>query len=480
MTQQGIRYAQSPQYSDGVAVPRIGEVPSQYADQPSRGHTCVIGAGLAGLAVAKTLRGRNSTFSVLEQTTDVGGLWHSAGSGAPSPGYASLHLNTSSKVSGFSDFPMPNGYPRYPRHDLVAEYLSDFADEFGLREHIRFGVEVVEVAPNPDSGWNVRTRDTATGREEILMFQHVVVATGHHSHPKWPEPAIPGAEQFPGAQLHSYEYFSPADHVGKRVVVAGFGNSAADVSVDLSRLASKTYLSIRRSLHVVPKTMLGIPIDEIASKGWWARMGFDDQRRFVEVVLRVIRGRLADYGIPEPDHRIFSSPVTISDELLSRISHGDITVKPAIDRFDGSAVCFSDGTRVEADAVVYCTGYRIAFPFLPGEWFRDSTGQIALYHRVIPPGRPGLYFAGLIRPVGSITRLLEGQAEWIADLVDGSAGLPHTKEMITEIERHLAAARQRYGPTEIDSIQVDFAPYLESLLSERRARAGSCCAGSTR
>ncbi|GLZ33467.1 flavin-binding monooxygenase [Lentzea sp. NBRC 105346] len=437
----------------------------------------MIGAGLAGLAVAKTLRERNSTFTVLEQTSGVGGLWRSAAERVPSPGYAALHLNTSAKVSAFSYFPMPESYPRYPRHDLVADYLGSFSAEFGLNEHVEFETEVVDVARNADSTWNVRTRERTSGQERVRTFRHVVVATGHHWHPKWPEPAIPGAEDFPGEQLHSFDYHSAADHVGKRVVVAGFGNSAADISVDLSRLAKETYLSIRRSLHVTPKTMFGIPIDEIASAGWWARMGFEQQRRFVELVLRVVRGRLTDYGIPEPDHRIFSSPVTISDELLSRISHGDITVRPVIERFDGSEVVFADGSHVEADTVVYCTGYRIVVPFLPDEWYRNPAGQITLYHRVVPPHLPGLYFAGFIRPVGSITRLLEGQAEWIADLVEGSVILPDAAEMTEEIDRHLEGALRRYGPSETDSVQVDFAPYLETLLTERRARAGSSRAG---
>lgn len=441
----------------------------------------MIGAGLAGLAMGKTLRERNTPFTILDQTNRVGGLWSGAGGGGPSPGYASLHLNTSAKVSAFSYYPMPAHYPRYPRHDLVAEYLRDFADEFGITEHVEFGTEVIAIEPNADLTWNVRTRATSTGHERVYTFQHVVVASGHHWHPKWPDPAIPGATEFTGTQLHSFDYLSPAEQGGKDVVVVGFGNSAADVAVDLSRLARKTYLSIRRGMHVVPKTMFGIPIDEIATKGWWAGMGLAEQRRFVEVVLRIMRGNLADYGIPQPDHRIFSSAVTISDELLSRISHGDITPKPSIERFDGPDVWFSDGTRVAADTVVYCTGYRIAFPFLPDDWYRDDTGQISLYHRVVPPNQPGLYFAGLVRPVGSITRLLEGQAEWIADLIDGSIGLPPVDEMNDEVERHLAGARERYGHSEIDSIQVDFATYLRTLLTERRrARAGSYCAESVR
>lgn len=364
---------------------------------------------------------------------------------------------------------MPETYPRFPRHDQVADYLRSYADTFDLTDQVEFGTEVARIAQRSDSTWYVKTRDLATGRERRRRFDHVVVASGHQWEPV--QPAIQGAESFLGDQRHSFDYSSPVDYLDKRVVVVGFGSSAADVSVDLSRIAKKTYLSVRRSAHVVPKQMLGIPIGEIASKPWWSRMPFPDQRRFIELVLHVIRGKLTDYGIPEPDHRLFSGTLTISDELLSRISHGDIAVRPVIESFDGPSVRFADGTSAEVDAVVYCTGYRIAFPFLADDCVFADSGQVALYHRVVSPHHRGLYFAGLIRPVGSATRLIEGQAEWIADLVEGSVGLPSTEAMTDEVDAHLAATAARYGTRPVDSIQVDFAPYLDVLARQRSTRA---------
>ncbi|MEO6088180.1 MAG: flavin-binding monooxygenase, partial [Umezawaea sp.] len=163
-------------------------------------------------------------------------------------------------------------------------------------------------------------------------------------------------------------------------------------------------------------------------------------------------------------------PITISDELLSRIGHGDIVVKPAIERFDGSTVWFTDGTSEDADAVVYCTGYHISFPFLPDECVFTSTGRVGLYQRVVAPRHRGLYFAGLVKPAGSITRLVEMQSKWIADLIQGRAALPPVDAMEAEVEEHLSAAAGRYGTTAQDSIQVDVLPYLDVLKKERVQR----------
>lgn len=440
---------------------------SQYSEQPIVDHVCVIGAGISGLAVARTLRRRNVPFVCVDRTSGVGGIWRQPSTDEPGPGYRSLHLNTSQKITAFADVPMPSDYPRHPRHDQIRDYLAGYADANGLTPHMEFDTDVVSVSRGKDSTWEVVTVDRGTGTERRRGFRHVVVATGHQWDPVRPGPDIPGADSFPGEQLHTFEYSTPFDHLDKRVVVVGFGNSAADLSVELSRLAKRTILSFRRSLHVVPKTLLGIPIDEIATTKWWSRMTFSEQQRLIKLLLRIIRGKLTDFGIPKPDHKLFTGPLTISDELLSRISHGDIVVKPAIKRFDGSTVRFADGTSEEVDTVVYCTGYRISFPFLPDDCAFADTGQVALYQRVVPPRHSGLYFAGLLKPVGSITRLVESQSKWIADLIQGKVVLPPVDVMEEEVEKHLSATASRYGTSAQDSIQVDVTPYLDALKRER-------------
>ncbi len=155
--------------------------------------------------------------------------------------------------------------------------------------------------------------------------------------------------------------------------------------------------------------------------------------------------------------------MTISDEILSRIRHGAVVPKPAIASFDRDRVVFGDGTTEPADAVVYCTGFRMAFPFLPDGCPLGPDGSVELYKRVVAPDRPGLYFAGLVRPVGAITRLVEAQARWLADIVDGVAALPSAEAMREEIDTYLDGIARRYGRTQGASIQVDVGPYLGEL-----------------
>ncbi|MFI5874440.1 flavin-containing monooxygenase [Streptomyces sp. NPDC051445] len=425
---------------------------------------CVIGAGLSGLATAHALNRAGVDFVCLEQADDVGGIWRRPQAGERGPGYLSLHLNTAKQTTGYSDYPMPASYPLYPRHSQIAAYLRSFAEWAGVLERIEFRTTVDSVRQEPDGGWTVVGRD-ADGTISSRRFTHVVVASGHNSEPSMP--ALPrGAETFTGPVRHSLDYLDGGDYAGQRVVVVGLGPSAVDIAADLSRHAEQTVLSVRRGLHIVPKQLFGMALDEIADASWWIDMSLSEQRRFVEQALLVARGRLSDYGLPEPDHPIFASAITISDEILSRIRHGAVTPKPAIDVIEGDRVSFTDGTSMKADALVYCTGYRMAFPFLEPGCPVGVEGSVELYKRVAAPDRPGLFFAGLIRPVGSITRLVEAQARWIARLVTGEAVLPEAEAMRKEIATYLGGVAGQYGQREGASTQVNVAPYLAELREE--------------
>src|SRR5262249_48660444 len=143
-------------------------------------------------------------------------------------------------------------------------------------------------------------------------------------------------------------------------------------------------------------------------------------------------------------------------------------IKPNIARFDGDTVVFDDGSREKVDAIVYCTGYRITFPFLADDIVTTTDNEVALYHRVVPPEHPGLYFLGLIQPLGAIMPLAEAQSHWIADLIEGSAALPPVAEMRREIQRYRQRTRRRYVASKRHTIEVDFQDYLASLKRLRR------------
>ena len=234
---------------------------------------------------------------------------------------------------------------------------------------------------------------------------------------------------------------------------------------------------MRRSAHVLPKFLFGIPTDHLTTSPL-ARGPLWLQRLSMRAMLALTQGSVTRYGLPEPDHQVLAAHPTVSDDILTRIGHGDIAVKPNIARFDGSSVVFTDDSREEVDAVIYCTGYRISFPFLTDDVLATADNEVALYHRVVPVDRPGLYFLGLIQPLGAIMPLAEAQAHWIADLIEGTATLPTAAEMRREIHRYRERMRRRYVASKRHTIEVDFQEYLADLKRLRRMLPSSNSTGA--
>jgi hypothetical protein len=123
------------------------------------------------------------------------------------------------------------------------------------------------------------------------------------------------------------------------------------------------------------------------------------------------------------------------------------------------------------DLVVYCTGYKISFPFFEDGFISAPDNQIPLYRRVVDPERERLYFIGLLQPLGAIMPLAEVQSEWVADVLQGKAKLPSPDTMRRVIEREDARMGKRYVASKRHTIQVDFHPYLRTIERERRAGA---------
>lgn len=432
-------------------------------DQPTR--VCVIGAGSSGITACQNLAERGIDFDCFEKSSTVGGNWRYKNDNGMSAAYRTLHINTSRQMMEYRAFPMPVDYPDYPSHFQIASYFDDYVDHFGLRDRISFRTEVVEAAPADDGGWEV----TVKGPDDEPQTSHytdLIVCNGHHWDARWPEPAFPGSDEFTGVQMHAHDYRTPEIFEGKRVLVLGIGNSATDISVESSRVAEKTFLAMRRGAWILPKYLGGVPTD-LATNGLFARAPLALQSAGMRLMLRLSVGKLADYGLPEPDHQPLHAHPTVSGELIGKLGHGDISVKPNIEHFDGDEVVFTDGSREPVDVLVYCTGYRITFPFFDDSIVDAEDNRIGLYRRVASIEHPNLYFIGLIQPLGAIMPLAEAQSAWVADLVSGEGLLPGRSEMARDVAAEQAEMDRRYVNSKRHTVQVDFDRYWRSVSRER-------------
>jgi dimethylaniline monooxygenase (N-oxide forming) len=423
---------------------------------------CVIGAGSSGIAAVKALDERGFELDCFEASDRVGGLWVYKNSNGMSAAYRSLHINTSRARMEYADFPMPATYPDFPHHTQIAEYFDAYVDHFGFRDRITFDTRVTRAERLADGRWEV-----STDRGDTRSYDALVIANGHHWDARWPEPAFPGHERFAGVQMHSHDYAGddPDLFRDKSVVVLGMGNSAMDIAVEASFVARDVYLAARRGAWVIPKYILGRPMDSMQAS---ARIPFAIRRRAQEALLRLVVGDMERYGLPKPDHRFLEAHPTVSDDVLSRLAHGEIAPKPNIAELTERTVRFADGSEVDADVVVYCTGYRVTFPFLDPALISAPDNDLPLFRRVFHPDVGGIYFIGLLQPIGAIMPLAELQSQWICDHLAGRYQLPPDVELRADIEAERAAMFKRYVASKRHTMEVDFEDYVLGIRQERR------------
>jgi hypothetical protein len=292
-----------------------------------------------------------------------------------------------------------------------------------------------------------------------------VVANGHHGVPTVPD--VPG--ELTVDSFHSHAYRDPSVFADKDVLVIGVGNSGMDIACDAAPLARSVLLSTRHGVHVIPKYVFGRPLD-LYSHRLVAYLPFPVYRTANEVLLRLAVGRPEGHGLPTPDHRLLHAHPTISSSLLDRVGHGDIEVTTSVERFEGDKVRFVDGRVAHVDLVVFATGYRVSLPFLDPALLDPSGNVMPLYQRVLTPDLPGLSFIGYIQTVGAGIPLFEYQAQWVGDLLTGSAVLPPAERMRAWIEQDQRRLARRYVRSQRHTMQVDYWSYIRAMKEERARR----------
>ncbi|WP_285105268.1 NAD(P)/FAD-dependent oxidoreductase [Promicromonospora sp. MEB111] len=364
----------------------------------------VIGAGPAGLSAAAALKARGADVTVLEKSEHVGNAWRHH--------YDRLHLHTTRGLSRLPGLAIPREYGRWVARDDVVRYLEAYATHHDLR--VEHGVEVTHLdRPVADAGADRRWTITTT--DGTRTADAVVVATGYNHTPHVPD--WPGQDAFTGEVVHASRYRNSAPYAGRHVLVAGVGNTGAEIAQDLAENgAASVHLAVRTPPHIVPR-----------NQGPWAAQytgvlvrHLPD--RLVDAVGVAVRRAgvpdLSDLGLPIPDvgiaTRVAQGSVPLQDiGIVAAVQAGTVRVVRAVERFDGGEVVLADGARLTPDVVLAATGYRRALEPVVGHLgvLGDRGKPLATNGR---PAAPGLYFTGFTNPISGMFLEMAADARRIA------------------------------------------------------------------
>ncbi|MFI6644051.1 NAD(P)-binding domain-containing protein [Streptomyces sp. NPDC050504] len=301
----------------------------------------VVGAGQAGLSGAYHLRRAglepDRDFVVLDHAPRPGGAWQFRW---PSLTYGKVH-----GMHALPGMELVGADGSRPSSEVIGAYFTEYEERFGLRVHRP--VEVSAVREGEGGRLLVETSEGAYATRALIN------ATGTWDRPFWPR--YPGQETFRGRQLHTANYPGPEEFAGQRVIVVGGGASGTQHLLEIAEHAADTTW-VTRSEPVFREG----PFTE-----QWGR----DAVALVEERVR--------RGLP-PRSVVSVTGLPMNDAVRHGIASGVLDRLPMFDRITPTGVAWADGRTVDADVILWATGFRAAIDHLAPLRLRESGGGVAL------------------------------------------------------------------------------------------------------
>ncbi|MFE2479268.1 FAD-dependent oxidoreductase [Streptomyces sp. NPDC059389] len=295
----------------------------------------VVGAGQAGLSSAYHLARAGIGHVVLDHAPRPGGAWQFRW---PSLTYGKVH-----GMHALPGMELSGADPLRPSSAVIGEYFAAYEERFGLR--VRRPVDVSAVRDGGDGRLRV---ETSAG---IWSARALINATGTWDRPFWPR--HPGQETFRGRRLHTANYPGPQEFAGARVVVVGGGTSAVQHLLEIAEVAAETTWVTRRP-----------PVFRDGS------FGEAEGRAAVALVDERVRR-----GLP-PQSVVSVTGLPLNEAVRAGLASGVLDRQPMFDRITATGVAWADGRRVEADVILWATGFRAAIEHLAPLHLRETGGGI--------------------------------------------------------------------------------------------------------
>ena len=333
--------------------------------------TIVVGAGLSGLGMAIGLkRAGRDDFVVLEQGSDVGGVWRDHD-------FPGLCSDVPAKLYSYSFAPNPAWSHTYSTQAEIWAYLRQCVARFGLAPHLRPHSRVVRAAfDEARAHWEVTTSDGTVRHARALVLAVGVLGTPAL-------PALPGLDAFEGRVFHSARWDHGHDLTGRRVAVIGTGASAVQFVPRIAEQAARVYLFQRTPGWVLPKPNLrqrgwasGLfarwPAAQWPLRAawyWLFEATYPALGRLVPGLLRVgevlarahLRRQVRDPALRRrlrPAYALGCKRILFSNDFYPTLCRPDVElVTEPVAGFTADSVRTGDGRERRVDTVIAATGY---------------------------------------------------------------------------------------------------------------------------
>ena len=353
--------------------------------------TLIIGASVSGLACAASLLKKGIDHIIIEKEGQTAMPWRRH--------YERLHLHTNKTLSNLPYKKFNSAVPRYPSRRQVVDYLEQYQKEFNI--HPVFNTEAISVRKEAGK-WITETNNG------IFIADFVIVATGAFGKPK--PVHFNGMESFTGNIVHSCEYKTGRDFAGQKVLVAGFGNSACEIAIDLVEQNALPSMSVRSAVNIIPRDIMGIPVLRLSLAMKFLPPKIADALN--APLIRALVGNIKKmglkklpYGPLEQIQKDGTAPV-LDIGTVKLIREGHVTIYADIDFIDHETVHFTDGKKDQFDAIVAAIGYSSNYADIINVDQRRFDDLKVSVSKQKYFGEDGLYFCGFwIAPTGQFREI---------------------------------------------------------------------------
>ncbi len=392
----------------------------------------IVGAGWVGIGALSVLRDAGHHVEVLEGNDDIGGVWH------PKNCYADLSIHGPAFTVEYFDHPLPKHLDksRPITSGQIFRYLQSYCKSKDLYSYITFGIHIEKISYDSNTK-TVRLKYTKKDKEDSHFSKEYDYVIYTHGSADRTIPTIDGAEKFRGSLLHSFDanenVLQPLIKEDKNVTIVGGSKTAADLILYFSRFAftvdwlyRKNYWFLRETPYrqILQNTMRG------KRSGFFYRLFYKigDSLKLSHPRLNLwiwrICGIIDTFGEKHSDFKRFHGG-RLDDNQLKVLKDYDCICgqQGEIESFCENGVTLADGSFVESDVVIFCTGSggsgSLVEIEVDGKHFPIDEITEVYRSRVIIEIPPLIFTAFSDFNIGTVNGLLYG--DWISKYI--SAGL---------------------------------------------------------
>ena len=450
----------APMIRNDLSLSPVPDALASYNPPPPGFTALIIGAGISGICAAIELAKAGIPYVIVERRGALGGVWYDNR-------YPGAACDVPSYLYSFSF--APYDWSRFFAGSReINTYLDQVADDYQVRRHILFGLEVTEARFDEASGGWEADVVSESGARETLRATILISGVGAFNKPRVPD--VPGLESFTGPSVHTAQYPDAGlDLAGRNVVLVGNGASAMQVAPAIvDEVASLTIIQrtpqwaaaftkfgkeipgpLRRLLHEMPlyrrwyRLRLSWAFNDKLYEALTQDPDWDGQGRSINAINELQRKGLIAYAKSElgeaqhllpdviPDYPPFGKRMLLDNGWFRALARDKVTlVTGGVSEVKPKAVVTSDGAEHKADAIIWATGFDVVNLLAPmkivgaggRQLHKDWDGDDArAYLGTVVPGYPNFFC--LYGPNtqlghgGSLITVLERQMHYVMSLL---------------------------------------------------------------